>query len=139
MDGFSRAVGPAGMAAATPPLALGGVGPHQRMEVLDCVVRRACTQDARTWRVWLGPQGRSKLPAVRQALARLNDKLTESFSNEAGQVFCPVRDPDDYATGSSCAGLSSRGQWLHKLLVRTHALKSIGRRNTTTLRQDEQN
>lgn len=54
----------------------------QRMEALGWVARRACPQDARAWRVWLLPQGRGRLPGVRSALARLNARLTDSFTED---------------------------------------------------------
>jgi len=52
----------------------------QRMEALDWVRRQACTQDARTQRVWLQPAGRAQVPALREALTRINEQLAAGFS-----------------------------------------------------------
>jgi len=52
----------------------------QRMEAFGWVQRRPCTQDARTQRVWLQPAGNAQLPALRQALSRINAQLTAGFS-----------------------------------------------------------
>ncbi len=52
----------------------------QRMEALGWVQRRTCPQDARTQRVWFKPSGRAHLPALHQALARINTRLTHGFS-----------------------------------------------------------
>ncbi len=52
----------------------------QRMEALDWVARRPCAQDARTQRAWLLPAGRRVLPALYEALARLNRQLKAGFS-----------------------------------------------------------
>ena len=53
----------------------------QRMEALAWVARRPCAQDARTQRVWLLPPGRRVLPALYEALARLNRQLKAGFSD----------------------------------------------------------
>lgn len=52
----------------------------QRMEALGWVQRRPCPQDARTQRVWLRPEGRALLPALYQALARINARMTAGFT-----------------------------------------------------------
>jgi DNA-binding MarR family transcriptional regulator len=54
----------------------------QRMEALHWVQRRPCPNDARTQRVWLLDAGRIQIPALKQALKRVNDRLSESFSDE---------------------------------------------------------
>ncbi|MBV8604833.1 MAG: winged helix-turn-helix transcriptional regulator [Pelomonas sp.] len=53
----------------------------QRMEALDWVARHADAEDARSSRVCLRAAGRAQLPALRAALARLNAKLGDSFSD----------------------------------------------------------
>lgn len=53
----------------------------QRMEVLGWVHRRTCLQDARTQRAWLSPEGLAHLPSLRQAVARIQARLTEGFSD----------------------------------------------------------
>lgn len=53
----------------------------QRMEALDWVLRQACADDGRTQRVWLLPTGRQRLPALKQATARINARLTEGFTD----------------------------------------------------------
>lgn len=58
----------------------------QRMEALDWVQRRHCPQDARTQRVWLRPAGRALVPALHQALARINDRVAAGFSDAELQV-----------------------------------------------------
>ena len=52
----------------------------QRLEALDWVERRPCPDDARAQRVWLRPAGRERLPALHQAVVRLNRALTRGFS-----------------------------------------------------------
>ena len=52
----------------------------QRMEALGWVQRQTCAADARTQRAWLQPAGREQLPALREALVRINGQLTEGFS-----------------------------------------------------------
>lgn len=52
----------------------------QRMEAIGWVQRKACPGDARTQRVWLLPAGSEQLPALRNALARINAQLTAGFS-----------------------------------------------------------
>lgn len=52
----------------------------QRMEAMDWVQRQACPLDARTQRVWLRPEGRRHIPALYQALDRINEKLTAEFT-----------------------------------------------------------
>ena len=54
----------------------------QRMEALHWVQRRPCPDDARTQRVWLLDAGRTQLPALKQALKRINARLYEGFSDE---------------------------------------------------------
>ena len=52
----------------------------QRMEGLGCVERRASEADARTQHVWLLPPGEARLPALRKALGRINERLTGLFT-----------------------------------------------------------
>lgn len=66
-------------ALALAPSAVSGL--VQRMEALDWVLRQPCPQDARTQRVWLRPDGRAQLPALRQALTRINARLGDGFSD----------------------------------------------------------
>lgn len=54
----------------------------QRMEALHWLQRRPCPDDARTQRVWLLDAGRNQLPALKQALKRINARLHEGFSDE---------------------------------------------------------
>ena len=54
----------------------------QRMEALHWVQRSPCPDDARTQRVWLQDAGRTQLPALKQALKRINARLYEGFSDE---------------------------------------------------------
>ncbi|MFZ4550572.1 MAG: MarR family winged helix-turn-helix transcriptional regulator [Aquabacterium sp.] len=58
----------------------------QRMEALQWVSRRPCTLDARTQRVWLLDAGRTQLPALRSALARINRQLTDGFTDDELQT-----------------------------------------------------
>lgn len=58
----------------------------QRMESLGWVQRSPCERDARTQRVWLQPAGSAQLPALRQALARVNAQLTQGFSDDEMQT-----------------------------------------------------
>lgn len=58
----------------------------QRMEALHWVQRRPCPDDARTQRVWLQDAGRTQLPALKQALRRINTRLYEGFSDEELQT-----------------------------------------------------
>ncbi len=60
------------------PSAMSGL--IQRMESLGWVARHACPEDARTQRVWLTPAGQAQLPALRQAMTRINARLTAGFS-----------------------------------------------------------
>jgi DNA-binding MarR family transcriptional regulator len=52
----------------------------QRMEALGWVERRASATDARTQQAWLQPAGDAQLPALRKALARINERLTNGFT-----------------------------------------------------------
>ena len=52
----------------------------QRMEALGWVRRRASDADGRTQQAWLEPAGRALLPALHQALARINHRLHGGFS-----------------------------------------------------------
>jgi DNA-binding MarR family transcriptional regulator len=54
----------------------------QRMEALDWVQRRPCPDDGRTQRVWLRPEGQAQLPWLKQAMQRINARLTEGFSEQ---------------------------------------------------------
>lgn len=54
----------------------------QRMEALGWVQRQPCPQDARTQRVWLQPAGSAQIPALRQALSRINAQLAEGFTDD---------------------------------------------------------
>lgn len=58
----------------------------QRMEALGWVQRKPCPQDARTQRVWLLPAGSAQLPALRQALRRINAGLTDGFTEAEMQT-----------------------------------------------------
>jgi len=53
----------------------------QRMEQLGWLARRPCECDARTQRVWLRPEGSAQMPVLRKALGRVNDRLTNSFTD----------------------------------------------------------
>jgi len=44
------------------------------------VERRVDAADARAQRVWLLPAGAEQLPALRKALARINERLTGGFT-----------------------------------------------------------
>ena len=71
-----------GQLAATLDLAASAVsGLVQRMEALDWVARHPCPQDGRTQRVWLRPAGQALLPRLRQATARINQRLTQGFTD----------------------------------------------------------
>ena len=52
----------------------------QRMEGLGWVERRTSEVDARTQQVWLLPAGDAQLPALRKALGRINERLTDTFT-----------------------------------------------------------
>jgi DNA-binding MarR family transcriptional regulator len=52
----------------------------QRMEALGWVLRRTSEVDARTQQVWLQPAGRALLPALKKALARINERLAGGFT-----------------------------------------------------------
>ena len=52
----------------------------QRMEGLGWVERRASEIDARTQQVWLLSAGDAQLPALRKALGRINERLTDTFT-----------------------------------------------------------
>ena len=52
----------------------------QRMESLGWVERRASEADARTQQAWLLPAGEARLPALRKALGRINERLTGAFT-----------------------------------------------------------
>ena len=74
----------------------------QRMEALGWVERRASDSDARSQLVWLQPAGEAQLPALRKALARINDRLTAGFTpaelQTVGRWLEHVQtlgDPDD--------------------------------------------
>jgi DNA-binding MarR family transcriptional regulator len=54
----------------------------QRMEALDWVQRLPCPDDGRTQRVWLRPEGQAQLPWLKQAMQRINARLTEGFSEQ---------------------------------------------------------
>lgn len=70
-----------GQLAQTLDLAPSAVsGLVQRMEALDWVARHADAHDGRTMRVWLSAAGQSHLPALKQATARINARLTAGFS-----------------------------------------------------------
>lgn len=58
----------------------------QRMEAFGWVERKPCSLDARTQRVWLKPAGSEQLPALRQALARINAGLTAGFTEAEMQI-----------------------------------------------------
>lgn len=74
---------PMGQLAETLDLAPSAVsGLVQRMEALGWVQRQPCPGDARTQRVWLLDAGRSQLPALKQALKRINARLYAGFTDE---------------------------------------------------------
>ena len=52
----------------------------QRMEALGWVERRASEADARTQQVWLQSAGQARLPALRKALGRINERLAGPFT-----------------------------------------------------------
>lgn len=52
----------------------------QRMEALDWVARHACDQDGRTQRVWLRPAGQAQQAPLREAMVRINARLTAGFT-----------------------------------------------------------
>ena len=62
------------------PSAMSGL--VQRLEAQDWVQRQPCPQDARTQRVWLRPQGRAQLPALKAGLKRLNARLRDGFTDD---------------------------------------------------------
>lgn len=70
-----------GQLAQTLDLAPSAVsGLVQRMELLNWVTRHADEHDGRTLRVWLNDTGRAHLPALKQATARINARLTAGFT-----------------------------------------------------------
>ena len=82
------------------PSAMSGL--VQRMEALGWLLRRASEADARTQQVWLQPEGRALLPALQKALARINERLTASFTPDELQTVGrwlrhvqTLGDPDD--------------------------------------------
>ena len=93
-------MGQLAQALALAPSAVSGL--IQRMEVLDWVQRQPCPQDARTQRVWLRPDGRAQLPALRQALVRINARLSEGFTEDELQTVARwlrhVQKLDDTST-----------------------------------------
>ncbi|RZI84903.1 MAG: MarR family transcriptional regulator [Rubrivivax sp.] len=52
----------------------------QRLETQGWVERRPCPDDARTQRVWLVDAGRAQLQPLREAIGRINAKLTAGFT-----------------------------------------------------------
>lgn len=54
----------------------------QRMESLGWVRRHPDPDDARAQRVWLQESGRQPLPALTLALKRVNQRLSEGFTND---------------------------------------------------------
>ncbi len=74
----------------------------QRMEALAWVERRASESDARSQLVWLRPAGAAQLPALRKALGRINERLTDTFTSAELQVVArwlghvqTLGDPDE--------------------------------------------
>ncbi|MBC7699011.1 MarR family winged helix-turn-helix transcriptional regulator [Aquabacterium sp.] len=53
----------------------------QRMEALDWVARHPCPQDGRTQRVWLRPAGLAQQQPLREAMVRINARLTTGFTD----------------------------------------------------------
>lgn len=53
----------------------------QRMEALGWVARQPCPKDGRTQRVWLQAAGHAQVPALKQALNRINEQLCSGFSD----------------------------------------------------------
>ena len=68
------------LAKALDPAPSAVSGLVQRMEGLGWVERRASEIDARTQHVWLLPAGDAQLPALRKALGRINERLTDTFT-----------------------------------------------------------
>ncbi|MDC8787186.1 MarR family winged helix-turn-helix transcriptional regulator [Roseateles koreensis] len=66
------------------PSAMSGL--IQRMEALGWVRRQPCPLDARTQRVWLQGDGRQQLPALYEALKRINQSLKSGFTDEELQT-----------------------------------------------------
>ena len=60
------------------PSALSGL--VQRMEQFGWVLRRTCSEDARTQRVWMQAAGRASLPLLKAAMVRINRQLTAGFT-----------------------------------------------------------
>jgi len=73
-------MGELGQALDLVPSATSGL--VQRMEALGWVQRHPCPRDGRTQRVWLQAAGQAQLPAMRQALAQLNQRLSAGFSDD---------------------------------------------------------
>ncbi|QCB44603.1 MarR family transcriptional regulator [Hydrogenophaga sp. PAMC20947] len=60
------------------PSALSGL--VQRMEAIGWVLRRTCTEDARTQRVWLQAGGRGHLPSLKAGMVQINQQLAAGFT-----------------------------------------------------------
>ncbi len=60
------------------PSALSGL--VQRMEAFGWVLRRTCTEDARTQRVWLQAGGREHLPVLKAGMVQINQQLAAGFT-----------------------------------------------------------
>jgi DNA-binding MarR family transcriptional regulator len=72
-------MGELGQALDLVPSATSGL--VQRMETLGWVKRCPCPRDGRTQRVWLQPAGRHQLPAMREALTQVNERLCAGFTD----------------------------------------------------------
>ncbi len=72
------AMGALAQALDLAPSAISGL--VQRMELLGWLERRPCDLDARTQRVWLRPDGQAQMPVLRKALALVNDRLADGFT-----------------------------------------------------------
>ena len=71
-----------GEAGAALDLGPAGIsGRVDRMSALRLIERRADREDARAWRVWLTPKGRSAAARAKAAVAGVNAALTEGFSS----------------------------------------------------------
>jgi DNA-binding MarR family transcriptional regulator len=60
------------------PSALSGL--VQRMEAFGWLLRRTCTEDARTQRVWLQASGREQLPGLKATMVQINEQLAAGFT-----------------------------------------------------------
>ena len=52
-----------------------------RMKKNDLIIRKPCEEDGRASRLFLSEKGRSKLPEIFPLIGKLNDKLSDEFSD----------------------------------------------------------